>query len=114
MGLYQWVMSRVLELSYRQQLSIYLPGLINGLVIAAALYLVSSLLRGADLPAWLILIAQVLTGALFLLALTLWFPHKLLRAELQQVFDRLGLSEKTGKFYSMVTHKFRRYNVKEA
>ncbi len=114
MGLYQLVMSRVLALTYRQQLSIYLPGVINGLVTAAALYLVSSLLRGADLPAWLILIAQMMTGALFLLTLTLWFPHRLLKVELQEVFDRMGLTEKTGGFYSKVMHKFRRYNVKEA
>ncbi|TXK33784.1 lipopolysaccharide biosynthesis protein [Pontibacter qinzhouensis] len=114
MGLYQFVMNKVLELSYRQQLSIYLPGVINGLVIAGALYLVSSVLRGADLPAWLILGAQMLTGAILLLSLTLWFPHKLLKAEMQIVFDKMGLSEKTGKFYSRMIYKYKSYNVKEA
>ncbi|MFT2007797.1 lipopolysaccharide biosynthesis protein [Pontibacter sp. 13R65] len=114
MGLYQWVMSKVLELSYRQQLSIYLPGVINGVLIAAALYLVSSLMRGADLPAWLILGAQMVTGAITLLTLTLWFPHKLLKAELHMIFSKLGLTEKTGKFYSKMFQKYTHYNVKEA
>ncbi|MFD2245448.1 lipopolysaccharide biosynthesis protein [Pontibacter ruber] len=112
--LYQRVMNRVLDLSYRQQISIYLPGIINGLVIALGIYLVSSLLRGADMPFWLILGAQMVTGAVMLLILTLLFPHKLLKVELQLMLEKLGISGGADTFYNRIISKYRNYIVKGA
>jgi O-antigen/teichoic acid export membrane protein len=113
-GMYQRVMRKVLELSYRQQLSIYIPGVFNGLLVALGIYLVSSLLRSTEAPAWVILMAQVATGAILLLLLTLLFPHKLLRAELKQVLQRIGLGNSSGNAYNRIIHKYRTHILKEA
>lgn len=114
MAMYQRVMHRVLELSYRQQLSIYLPGLLNGVLVAAGIYLVSSLLRNADAPVALIFTVQAITGAVLLGVLTLLFPHKLLRSELQMIFDRMGLNGNGNSSISRIIHKYRSSILKEA
>ncbi|QCR22812.1 lipopolysaccharide biosynthesis protein [Pontibacter sp. SGAir0037] len=112
--LYQRLMNRVLEISYRQQISIYMPGLINGIVIAVAMYLVSTMMRGADLPLWLILGAQIAIGGILLGTLTLLFPHKLLRSEIQAILTRFGIADKTDTYYSKIIHKYRNYILKGA
>ncbi|RIJ34364.1 lipopolysaccharide biosynthesis protein [Pontibacter oryzae] len=114
MAMYQRVMLSVLQLPYRQQLSIYLPGVINGLLVALGIYLVSTLLRGADAPVLLVFAAQILTGAVLLLALTLLFPHKLLRAELQMVLNKMGLNSNTDSTSGRLIHKYKSYILKEA
>jgi lipopolysaccharide exporter len=112
-GMYQVVMHKVLGISYKHQLSIYLPGLINGILIALGIYLVSSLLRGADAPVILTFIAQALTGGILLFMLTLLFPHKLLRAELHLIFNKVGLGERGNSTYSKLLHKYKSYILKE-
>ncbi|TPE43056.1 lipopolysaccharide biosynthesis protein [Pontibacter mangrovi] len=114
MLMYQRVMHNVLELSYSQQLAIYLPGLLNGVLVAAGIYLVSALLRSADAPVALTFAAQALTGAVLLAVLTLLFPHKLLRAELQMIFDRMGLNGNGNSALSRMVHKYRSSILKEA
>jgi len=98
MLMYQQIMHKKLDLSYRQQFSIYVPGVINGTLVAAGIYLVSTLMRSAELPTLVILIAQMVTGAILLALFTLLFPHKLLRQELQAVFEKIGLQHKANSF----------------
>ncbi len=112
--LYQRLMNRVLDLTYRQQVSIYLPGLINGAVIAVVTYFISSVMRGASLPIGLIFAAQVLTGAVLLGVCTLLFPHKLLRLEIQAILSRFGIAGKTDTSLSRILHKYRNYILREA
>jgi len=114
MVMYQFVMNKELNLSYRQQISIYLPGLINGIVTAVGIYVVSIFMRNGDLPAWLILITQILTGAVLLMALTLLFPHKVLRAEIQLILSRFGLQEEPDSYFGRVMSRYRHYILKEA
>ncbi|SFH04653.1 lipopolysaccharide biosynthesis protein [Pontibacter chinhatensis] len=114
MALYQRVMHLVLELSYRQQLSIYLPGMLNGILVAVGLYFVSSLLRTADMPAGIIFAAQAVTGAVLLAVLTLLFPHPLLRAELQMILDRFGLNGGGDSPVGRMVQKYRTFILKEA
>ncbi|MHA6249952.1 lipopolysaccharide biosynthesis protein [Pontibacter sp. CAU 1760] len=113
-GMYQRVMHQILHLQYRKQLSIYVPGVMNGLLVAAGIYLVSTLLRSTELPAWAILTAQVATGAVLLLLLTLLFPHKLLRIELRTVLQRVGLGNNENNPYNKIIHKYRTHILKEA
>ncbi len=113
-AMYQRVMHQVLDLRYGQQLSIYIPGLINGVLVALGIYFVSSLLRSTELPAWAILIAQVITGAILLLVLTLLFPHKLLRHEIKAIMQRVGLGNGEGGTYNRIIHKYRTHILKEA
>ncbi|GAB3203909.1 O-antigen/teichoic acid export membrane protein [Pontibacter aydingkolensis] len=111
MAMYQRVMHNVLQLPYRQQLSIYLPGVINGVLVALGIYLVSSLLRSADAPVVLTFAAQIITGAVLLLLLTLLFPHKLLRTELQMLFNKMGFN---GEGTSTSSRFIYKYILKEA
>jgi len=92
-AMYQGTLRRVLGLSYRQQLSVYLPGLINGLIIGAFLYLLSTYLRSTGLSVLLILGMQMITGAILLAVLSLLFPHRILKAELKQALVKFGISE---------------------
>jgi len=112
--LYQYIMHKVLYLSYRRQLSIYLPGIVNGILVALGIYLLSSVMRSADLPLWLVLGAQVSTGAVLLLILSLLFPHKLLRAELLGILVRAGLNSSSNKPYHRVIDKYKHYILKQA
>jgi len=113
MGFYQKVMHGALGVSYRQQLYAYLPGILNGSIVAVAIYLVSTLLHRFDLPVLLVLIAQVITGAGTLGIFTLLFPHKLLRVEIEKILSRFGISENTGSYSSRIINKYRTYIVRE-
>ncbi|MEJ8757026.1 lipopolysaccharide biosynthesis protein [Pontibacter sp. H259] len=114
MGFYQKVMTDALGISYRQQVSAYLPGLINGCIVAVAIYMVSSLLNSFDVPFIVVLVAQIATGAVSLGVFTLLFPHKLLRNEISQILLKLGISEKTDSLYNRIIHKYKTYIIKEA
>lgn len=107
-ALYQRVMKQVLELDYKVQLQIYVPGLLNGLLIAGAIYSISYLLRSLDVPLLAVLAAQVATGALVLFVLTFLFPHKLLRDQIGQVLSRVGLAADTSTYYGKVLSRFKK------
>ncbi|RDV13686.1 lipopolysaccharide biosynthesis protein [Pontibacter diazotrophicus] len=113
-ALYQRVMHQVLQLSYLQQISIYLPGVINGVLVALGIYLVSSLLRSAGAPVVVTFTAQLITGAVLLLVLTLLFPHRLLRTELQMMLTKMGFGGDGNSPYSRIIHKYKSQNLKEA
>lgn len=114
MVMYQYVMNKELNLSYRQQISIYLPGVINGTITAVGIYVVSMLMRGSDLPALLILAAQIVTGAVLLLGLTLLFPHKVLRNEIEMILAKLGYKGESGSYIDKMVNKYRNHILKEA
>jgi lipopolysaccharide exporter len=114
MVMYQYVMNKELDLSYRQQISIYLPGIINGIITAVGIYAVSMFMRSTDLPAWLTLIVQIITGAVLLLTLTLLFPHRVLRTEIQTILARLGLNSNTTSNVGKIVNRYKHYIMKEA
>ncbi|NDK55854.1 lipopolysaccharide biosynthesis protein [Pontibacter fetidus] len=105
MLMYQQIMHKELDLPHSKQLAIYMPGLINGVLVAVGIYIVSTVMRSAELPALAILIAQMATGAVLLLVLTLLFPHKLLRQELQIVFEKIGLQGKTDSYLHKIIQR---------
>ncbi len=107
-ALYQRVMRKVLDLKYKVQLQIYLPGLLNGILVAAAIYAVSYVMRGFDLPLMVILAAQVVTGAVALLTFTFLFPLRLLREQIGQVLSRVGLNVNTSTYYGKVITRFKK------
>ncbi|MBC5772980.1 lipopolysaccharide biosynthesis protein [Pontibacter sp. KCTC 32443] len=106
---YQKIINRELNISYRQQISVYLPGVINGSIIAVAIYVVSSLFRSPDVSILVVLLAQILTGAILLAILTLFFPHKLLRADIGLLFSKLGLADNTESYQSKIMLKYKNY-----
>lgn len=114
MVMYQRVMHKVLKLPYRQQLSIYLPGLTNGVLVAAGIYLVSTLLRNAEAPVMVTFAAQIATGGILLLVLTLLFPHRLLRTELQMLLGKLGFNGEGTSTSSRLIQKYKLHILKEA
>ncbi len=106
MMLYQYTIKQVLELPYKQQLSVYVPGIINGAIIGVILYLFSAYLRTTGLSILVILIMQMAAGGLLLAVLSLLFPHKILKTELKMILDKSGLTSKladkpgiTGQLY---------------
>ncbi|MBB6610709.1 lipopolysaccharide biosynthesis protein [Pontibacter sp. Tf4] len=114
MGFYQKVMKDALHINYGQQLLAYLPGLLNGVFAAAAIYVVTSLLSNLNLPAIVVLIAQIATGAVALGVSTLFFPHKLLRAEIGKLLSKMGIADNSASYYGRIINKYKTYIIKEA
>jgi O-antigen/teichoic acid export membrane protein len=111
-ALYQRVMKQVLNLEYRMQLLIYVPALLNGGLVAIAIYTVSYLLRDLNTPLLAILVAQMATGAISLFALTLLFPHKLLKDQIRQAITGMGLDINTSTYHGRLLSKFKNELVK--
>ena len=107
-ALYQKVMKHVLDLKYKVQLQIYIPGLLNGVLVAAAIYLISYFLRDLQIPLLAVLASQIVTGALALFVLTFVFPHKLLRNQLGQLLSRTGLNVNSSTYYGKVLSRFKK------
>ncbi|GAB3811563.1 lipopolysaccharide biosynthesis protein [Pontibacter rugosus] len=107
-ALYQRVMRKVLDLSYKTQLQIYLPGLLNGVLVAACIYGVSHILRSLDIPMIVVLAAQIVTGALSLLTLTFVFPLKLLREQIGQVIAMVGFNVNTSTYLGKMISRFKK------
>ena len=112
-GLYQTLMRKILELSYGAQLRIYLPGILNGAVVALVVYLVSTLLRGMALPHGAILIAQMLTGAIVFLVMVLVFPHSALKEQLHLILSKVGVQEIPTSYYGRMLSRYKKTLVKE-
>lgn len=113
MAFYQVIMKRVLHISYGCQLQVYIPGLINGLVIAAVVYLLSWALRSLELPLLVILLCQMTTGAVLFFVMTLLFPHKLLRPQIGMVLSKAGLNPQPSSYYGKVLSRYKENMYKE-
>jgi lipopolysaccharide exporter len=112
-GMYQTLMRKVLEISYWKQLRVYLPSLLIGAAVAIVVYLVSTLLRGLDIPLLAILVAQMITGAVVFLAMVLLFPHPALKEQLHMVLSRTGMQENPTTLYGRMLTKYKKTLIKE-
>ena len=112
-GFYQIIMKRVLHINYGRQLQVYIPGLINGVVIATAVYLLSWALRSLDLPLLVILICQMMTGAVLFFVMTILFPHRLLKPQISMLLSKAGLNPNSTSYYGKVLLRYHENMYKE-
>ncbi|WP_439883350.1 lipopolysaccharide biosynthesis protein [Pontibacter sp. MBLB2868] len=113
MALYQYAMKRILSLKISSQLRCYIPGVVNGLVIAAVVYLLSTFLRDTELPMAVILACQIVASGILFLILTLLFPHKVLRAEIGLVLNKIGLKADSSSYYGRMIYRYKKNLVEE-
>jgi hypothetical protein len=76
---------------------VYLPGLMNGILIAIAITLVSIVLRRADCPLLLTFLCQGLTGGIMQIVLVFIFPHPILKEEIKKLIAKIDLSKINNK-----------------
>ena len=96
-GLYLLLMRRVLAVTVADVLGAYVPGLVAGGLVAGGLLGLRLLLP--PLPAAVLLVAQMLTGAVLLLALAVGAPPARLRSVLHRLLGRvLEATPATGRF----------------
>jgi O-antigen/teichoic acid export membrane protein len=112
-GMYQMLMKKILHLSYWAQLRIYLPGILNGAVVAIVLHLVSTFLRSMELPHIAILVLQMMTGAVVFLIMVLVFPHSALKEQLHIILSKVGLQDKPTSYVGRMVSRYRKTLVKE-
>ncbi|WP_276497251.1 lipopolysaccharide biosynthesis protein [Pontibacter litorisediminis] len=105
---YQTVLNRILKLSYLEQMQVYVPGLVNGVLIAAIIYALSSVLRGLDLSHVLVLACQITTGAILFIVLTLFFPHNTLKTQINKLLSKFGVDENSTSYYGKMLSKYRK------
>lgn len=105
---YQAVLNRILKLPYLEQLQVYVPGLVNGVLIAAIIYALSSVLRSLELPHVLVLACQIATGAVLFIILTLFFPHNTLKMQINKLLSKFGVNENSTSYYGKIISKYRK------
>ncbi|MET4107542.1 lipopolysaccharide biosynthesis protein [Hymenobacter sp. UYP22] len=87
--LYLGLMRRVLQVSATAVLSTYVPGLLAGVLVAAGIAGVRELLPSGSVPAAALLLTEILTGGLLLLAFAVGTPPAQLRHVLRRILQRL-------------------------
>ncbi|MFD2784658.1 lipopolysaccharide biosynthesis protein [Hymenobacter rubripertinctus] len=87
--LYLLLMRRVLAVTVAQVLGSYGPGLLSGVAVAAGIAAVRLLLPPGTVPAVVLLLAEMLTGALLVLGLAVGAPPARLRQVLRRLLGRL-------------------------
>lgn len=107
MGLYQYAMRRVLGVSFGSQLRCYIPGVVNGVIIAAVVYLLSLFLRGAQLPVLVIFTCQIAACGILYVLLTLLFPHRVLKSEIGLVLNKMGLQGNSTSYVGRIITKYK-------
>ncbi|SIT84921.1 lipopolysaccharide biosynthesis protein [Pontibacter indicus] len=112
-GMYQTLMKKILEISYWKQMRVYLPGIMNGAVVAIVVYLLSSLLRNMELPHLVVMVSQMIVGGFVFLAMILLFPHSALREQLQMIFSKLGVQDNPSSYYGRMLMRYRKSLIKE-
>jgi lipopolysaccharide exporter len=112
-GMYQTLMKKILHLSYWKQARVFLPGLMTGAVVAVVVYLLSTLLRNMELPHLVILVSQMMTGALIFIAMVLLFPHSALKEQLHMIFSRLGIQDNPTTYHGKLILRYKNSLIKE-
>lgn len=87
--LYLLLMRRVLGVRTAEVLGSYVPGLLAGVAVAAGIAAVRLLLPPGTVPASVLLLLEMLTGALLLAALAIGAPPARLRSVLRRLLARL-------------------------
>ncbi|OKL38799.1 lipopolysaccharide biosynthesis protein [Pontibacter flavimaris] len=105
---YQTVLNRILKLSYLKQLQAYIPGVVNGAIIGSVIYVLSTMLRSVGLSHILILGIQISTGAILFLVLTLFFPQKTLKSQINMFLSKLGVEENPTSYYGRMISKYKK------
>ncbi|MEJ8800585.1 lipopolysaccharide biosynthesis protein [Pontibacter sp. H249] len=113
MGLFQFAMKRILGVSFGSQLRCYIPGVLNGVVIAVAVHLLSLFLREMELPVVAIFAIQLAACGILFLLLTLLFPHKVLKAEISLVLNKMGLQGNSASFTGRIISKYKNSFINE-
>ncbi|MBC5991214.1 lipopolysaccharide biosynthesis protein [Pontibacter cellulosilyticus] len=113
MGLFQFAMKRILSVSFRNQLRCYIPGVLNGTLIAVAVHLLSLFLREMQLPVVVIFAMQLAACGILFLLFTLLYPHKVLKSEISLVLNKMGLQEDTSSFTGRIISKYKNSIIQE-
>lgn len=88
---YLFFIKRMLKIDFNEIIHAYMPGLIFGLVIGPAIYLLASFLNNLNLPIYLIFLAELITG----LALTIFLLMSGLQQNLKLEVKRILLNSDT-------------------
>ncbi|UOQ76609.1 hypothetical protein MUN84_19080 [Hymenobacter sp. 5516J-16] len=106
--LYLLLMRRVLNVTVGQVLGSYVPGLLAGVAVAAGIAATRFLLPAGTVPAAVLLVAEILTGALLLAGLAVGAPPARLRTVLRRLLSSFqGGSSSDGRFSGLL-HAFSR------
>jgi lipopolysaccharide exporter len=98
--MYMYLMNKILRLKFYSLFKGYLPGLMNGILIAVAIAGVSIALRSLDLPLLVIFLCQAITGGVMQLVLVFFFPHPVLKTEIQKLITKVDTSKINNKLLS--------------
>jgi len=98
--MYIGLMKRILNLRLATLFKGYLPGLMNGILIAIAISVVSMVLRQVDCPLLLLFLAQMMTGGIVQILLVFFFPHPILKWEIQKLITKIDFSKINNKVLS--------------
>ncbi|MBC7920085.1 MAG: lipopolysaccharide biosynthesis protein [Ferruginibacter sp.] len=90
--MYGYLMHRILSIGFGSLLKGYLPGLLNGLVVAGVIFAVGTGLRSVNSPVALVFAAEVLAGGLAQTLLIFFLPHPILKVEIQKLMAKLDFS----------------------
>ncbi|UPL50279.1 lipopolysaccharide biosynthesis protein [Hymenobacter sublimis] len=101
--LYLLLMRRVLNVTVGQVLGSYVPGLLAGVAVAAGIAATRFLLPAGTVPAAVLLVAEILTGALLLAGLAVGAPPARLRTVLRRLLSSFqGGSSSDGRFSGLL------------
>ena len=113
MGLFQIAMKRILGVSFVHQLRCYIPGVLNGSIIAVAVHLLSIFLREMQLPVVAVFAVQLVACGILYLLLTILFPHRVLKAEIGLVLNKMGLQGNSESFTGRIISRYKNSLINE-
>ena len=100
-AMYGWLMAHELQVTWRQQVGVYLPALISGIVVAVAIWLVTQAGHAVNLPLAVVVATQVLTGALMLLPLAWFGPLRPVRRDIIGRLENAGYRDDASRVMAL-------------
>jgi len=87
---YMFIVEKITGINIKDIILAYIPGIIIGVIVGLAIYSVTVLLSPIKIPLFIKLTIQILTGGIFLLIFGLIYPHRKLKAIIQERFTNIS------------------------
>jgi lipopolysaccharide exporter len=87
----------ILNINFSTMIKAYVPGILNGALVAVSIAIVSLLLKQVNSPLAIIFICQVITGGFMQILLIFFFPHPILKQEIRKLIIKVDLSKINNK-----------------
>lgn len=91
---YLFIVKQICNITFMEYIRAYLPAIISSSIVGPSIYFEASILRGLDVPVFLLFAVELITGAGLLIIIFFYGPQQILREEIRGRLHNSGIINK--------------------